>query len=266
MTPPAPRAAGPPARPRVALVSDIHANLPALEAVLADIGVLGLRDVWCLGDVVGYGSEPVECARLVRERCQAVLRGNHDAALAPGGGRRFHRGAREAIGWTRGVFSRGGAAGAELARWLLSRPPALEVDGVLLAHGSPRDPEDEYLQPEAAADPSRMAPQWPKVRSFAFVGHTHVPGVFERGRDAFTRPPDMLGGRLHYLSREAKGIVNVGSVGQPRDGDARACYAVFDGETVAFRRVAYDARETRRRILLVPSLAPFLGDRLLEGL
>ena len=251
-------------KPRVAVISDLHANLAALQAVFDDIDALGIREVWCLGDIVGYGPRPAECARLVRERCAAIIKGNHETALEPEGAFRFTLRARAAIAWTRGELD-GQPDGAELVKWLQELPPSFEKGDRFFVHGSPAEPTEEYLMPRDAGNPYKMDSQWPRVRQYAFCGHTHIPGVFEEGVEHFTRSEEMLGGNAYLLDNSAKAIINVGSVGQPRDRNPDACYVTFDGDSVVYRRVRYDVEETRRLILLNTRLDPFLADRLVEG-
>ena len=252
------------AKKRVAVVSDIHANLAAFEAVLADIDALGIQEIWCLGDIVGYGPQPAECARLARKRCAILIRGNHEAALEPEGALRFTLRARTAIAWTREELDRQ-PDGPELVKWLLSLPAGFEKNDRCFVHGSPCEPTEEYLMPRDAANPYKMNPQWARFDQYTFCGHTHMPGVFEEGVHYFTKPDDMLGGNAYLLDNSAKAIINVGSVGQPRDRRPDACYVTFDGDSVVYRRVPYNVADTRERILLNPRLDPFLGDRLLEG-
>jgi len=232
---------------RVAIISDIHANLEALEAVLADADAQGASEVLCLGDVVGYGVDAEACVDLVRRRCSMCLCGNHDWAVvhSPLG---FNAMARQAINLTRrrlapGRFSLAGRR----RRWAFVEglPYTHERNGWLLVHGSPRDPVMEYVFPEDVdIDPEKMAAIFAKVGHVCFVGHTHLPGVFTEAMSFST--PGELGGRFEI--GETKAVVNVGSVGQPRDGDVRACYVqVAEGE-VLYRRVDYDVRKTMEKI------------------
>jgi len=250
-------------RAQVAIISDIHVNLPALEAVLADIAKVGVREIWCLGDVVGYGPQPVECFKLARERCSIIVKGNHEGALLPGGGERFTARAKRAIDWTRNTIA-ASPEGKEILEAAAKWPTYFERKDIMFTHGSPRDPTDEYLLPRDAGNPRKMQPQFERMKRYAFVGHTHIPGVIEEG-EAFVRPEDMLGNNVYMLDYEIKAIINVGSVGQPRDKNPRACYVTFDGDSVVYRRVTYDASKTRKMIYAAKGLDDFLGDRLLEG-
>ena len=253
-----------------AVISDIHGNLTALMAVLGDIAALELTDVICLGDVVGYGPEPAECVEVTAARCRVTLCGNHDAAVT-GVAFGFNRYAREAIDWTRRQLKPGVLAlPSTRKRWefLAGLPHRFEEDGVLYVHGSPRDPVMEYIEEGDTVDlgfgPSdKIVKIFEALAGPCFVGHTHRPGVITADYQ-WLAAGALPGGQL-VLSPGQKAIVNVGSVGQPRDEDRRACYVVFDGRAVRYRRVEYDYNRTREKMLAIPELDPRLGDRLGEG-
>lgn len=249
--------------PHFALISDIHANLAALEAVFADIDSVGVEETWCLGDMVGYGPQPIECLTLAKERCSIIIKGNHEGALRPDGGARFNLRAKRAIDWTRDTITNA-PGGSEWLAWIESLPTHFKYEDILFCHGSPRDPTEEYLMPRDAKNGSKMHPQFELLERYAFCGHTHFPGVFEED-ETFARPEDMLGGNLYMLDYEVKAIINVGSVGQPRDKNPNACYTTFDGDSVVYRRVPYDVNGTRKKIYSIPDLDNFLGDRLVVG-
>ena len=253
-----------------AIISDIHANLEALMAVLGDIAAQEISDIICLGDIVGYGPDPCECAEVVRARSRVALCGNHDAAVA-GVAFGFNRYAREAIDWTRrqlkpGLF----ALPSTRDRWefLTNLPHRHEESGVLYVHGSPRDPVMEYIEEGDTVDLG-FGPSDKIVKIFevlpgpCFVGHTHRPGIITADYQWIN--PDDLPGECFRAEAGRKAIINVGSVGQPRDEDRRACYVVFDGEKVCYRRVEYDYNRTREKMLRIPELDSRLGDRLEEG-
>jgi len=231
----------------IAIISDIHSNLAALEAVTEDIRSRNIERVLCLGDVVGYGIDAEQCIDLVQRRCSLCLCGNHDWAVintALG----FNQMARQAIDLTRRRLQPTRLSPpARRRRWgFLEKLPETRTRGRwLLVHGSPRDPITEYIFPEdVEVDPEKMEEIFSKFESACFVGHTHLPGVF---RDDMTfRTPAELGAR-YQLGKE-KVVVNVGSVGQPRDGDVRACYVVVEDGLVLYRRVQYDVRKTMERI------------------
>jgi len=243
-----------------AIISDIHGNLQALEAVLADISSLGITRIYCLGDIVGYGPNPRECI----DRCmdfEMSLLGNHDngALFDPDG---FSAGAERAIFWTRKQLEDASIAGAA-KRWeFLARLPRTFRDGdFMFVHGSPRSPLNEYVFPEDTYNQRKLERIFTFIQKYCFQGHTHVPGVFTENF-RFYSPPDLS---LQYELGSQKVMVNVGSVGQPRDGDPRSCYVVLKDNTVHFRRVEYDWNLTCKTIHAIAELDNFLGDRLLEG-
>lgn len=247
-----------------AIISDIHGNIAALEAVLADIENVGVEEIWCLGDMVGYGPDPVACYKRVTEACGIVIRGNHERALTPGNADRFNIRARRAIEWTREQFLKE-PDGEAMLQAIQELPSKFERRNILFVHGSPKEPTEEYLMPKDARNRTKLAPQWPLMKQYAFCGHTHYPGVIEQGQP-FVPPEDMLM-NVYMLDYEGqmKAIINVGSVGQPRDRNPQSCYVTFDGDSVVYRRVKYDAKATARKIYLVNELDDFLGDRILEG-
>ena len=244
-----------------ALISDIHSNLEALTAVLADIRAQGIDDVFCLGDIVGYGPNPRECIDLVMA-CKVCLLGNHDqgALFDPEG---FNTGAERAIFWTREQLEQQGTSSDGHKRWdFLGELPRNHQEGQLLfVHGSARNPLNEYIFPEDIYNRRKMEKIFALIPRYSFQGHTHVPGVFTEDLRFFS--PEEIA--YEYRLGEQKAMINVGSVGQPRDGDPRACYVVLDGEVVRFRRIEYPFEETIRKIYDIPELDSFLGDRLRDG-
>ncbi|HKE02111.1 MAG TPA: metallophosphoesterase family protein [Planctomycetota bacterium] len=258
----------------IALISDIHSNREALDAVFAVIDRLpGVEKVMCLGDVVGYGPEPEYCVDLVRERCQVCLLGNHDEALFAGAGD-FNPHARAAIEMTARRMRPGIIAGSgKRERWeyLRSRPTTHREGRWLFVHASPRDPVREYvLATDGLLNPDKMEAIF---RSFdagqCAMGHTHQPGIFRRDL-RFEPPPPQAGpssGEAPWveLSEREQALVNVGSVGQPRDGDNRACFATIDGVRVRWHRVPYDYATTMEKIRATPGLDEILARRLAIG-
>ena len=247
-----------------AIVSDIHGNLPALEAVLADADESGAVRTWCLGDVVGYGAHPIECLELLLQREAVIIRGNHEQAIIDGPFG-FNPLAAAAIDWTHTRLERQ----PERLDYIRNLPDRHLEKEAILVHGSPASPVDEYLFREETLDHlPRNRDFSPKLaRSFrlidrpCFVGHTHVPGAINS--DMTWTDPSACG--HEYDTGGLRCIVNVGSVGQPRDGDVRASYALFDGQTITWRRVRYDVESAARSIFAVPELPDPLGQRLLEG-
>jgi len=242
----------------IAILSDIHGNLEALQAVLEDISSLGIREVVCLGDVVGYGPNPLECLRLARG-FKLTVKGNHDEALVRGR-MRSSRVAAKAMAWTRSVFNKGKEAEDE--RFLLSLREEVRQGVMFFAHASPLDPVREYIYPHHVDDPKKVREIMARVKKYAFVGHTHIPGVVEEGHKGFIRPKEAP--EAHFLGG-GKALINTGSVGQPRDGDPRACYVTFDGTAVVFRRVDYDVSSTVKKIKRIGELEDSLALRLERG-
>ncbi len=251
-------------QPPFALISDIHSNLPALDAVLRDIESRGIERVVCLGDIVGYGPDPYACWQLVRARCSIMIRGNHDQALGAEDLGNFHPRARSAIQWTRDQLL-DAEFGPQIIKTLINLPRSARVGKYLFVHGSPVGPTMEYLLPGDSYDKPLMAREFARVPAggVAFNGHTHIPGVIIKG-SRFLPPEALSGEKIELLGRQA--IINVGSVGQPRDGNPLSCYATVDmGDVVTFHRVEYDAESVCKRILAIKDLDPFLGQRLLAG-
>ena len=224
---------------RVAVVSDIHANLHALQAVLADIDAEGVDELWCLGDVVGYGPRPNECCDLVRARATLSLCGNHDlAVLGALDIGEFTGDAAAAARWTAGVL------GEPQRTWLSSLAPLGRRENAELFHASPRDPVWEYVLSEHAALLALLETEAPVV----LVGHSHVALALSwdnKKIDGGLAP----GGASKSLGRR-RWLLNPGSVGQPRDGDPRAAWLLLDtaGRRAGFRRVPYNIAATQKEI------------------
>lgn len=223
---------------RIALLADIHANLPALEAVLRDVDALGADQIWVAGDLVGYNPWPNEVVRVLKERKVRAIRGNHDRAALTGDTTWFNELAAAAIRWTRIVLT---PASVGYLKLLEDRTRGSTAEGVVaMYHGSPRN-DDEYVMPWAADEPLvRMA-----NAAFVVLGHTHMP--------------------MAFTSRYGV-LVNPGSVGQPRDRDPRAAWALLDTWThgVLPRRVPYDVGSVVAAIRKA-GLPDELGQRLQWG-
>jgi predicted phosphodiesterase len=241
---------------RVAIVSDIHSNLHALEAVLAAIDAEAPDELWCLGDLVGYGPRPNECCATIAERADVCLAGNHDLAvrgtieLAEFGGE-----AAVAAGWTRMVLE-------PQAQALLARlEPKGAAHGVALYHGSARDPIWEYVLDDEAALATLELAGSPLV----LVGHSHIALLVVQSGEELTGGVAAAGTELEVGGVRA--LLNPGSVGQPRDGDPRAAYLLLDldAQRAAFRRVEYDIEQTQREMREV-GLPEMLAARLALGL
>lgn len=251
---------------RIALLSDIHSNLPAFEAVLEAIDGAEVQARWCLGDLVGYGAQPDGCVRLARERCEVCLSGNHDlAVLAELDTSTFSPAAASAAEWTRQN------AAPETLEYLRSLSPAGLEQEIGLYHASPRDPIWEYVLSTDQASEC-MDVQEGRV---SFIGHSHVALYFVRlnpeqdGRPA-QGPPAVTGApALDNLTLDlgsGRWLINPGSVGQPRDGDPRAAWLELDTTTwhATFHRVEYDI-ERAEAAILEAGLPDSLGRRLHLG-
>lgn len=241
---------------RYAVLADIHANLAALEAVLDDIrGKGGVDELWCLGDIVGYGPEPGECIRLLRKHCSVCVAGNHDlGAVGKLDLAYFNTAAAAACRWTATRLSQVDS------HYLESLPLTLTQGDFFLVHGSPAEPVLEYIISTGIA-----------VRNFSFfdaryclVGHTHVPLAFKL--DGAACSAVSLSPGVGLVVGKKRMIINPGGVGQPRDGDPRASYAIYDSEGQMFRiyRVEYDIAATQNKMVKA-NLPMTLISRLEEG-
>ncbi len=250
-----------------AVISDIHGNLEALKAVLADIDERGVERIVCLGDVIGYGPNPRECIDIVMERCEFCLCGNHDHAVfyEPFN---FNVSAERACLWTRQTLEDEPEKADRDRRWdfLGNLPVRIVYEDLLFVHASPRRPVNEYLfADDVYSNPNKLIANFERLEQVGcFVGHTHVPGVFVD--DPYFESPDELADPGFYdIADDDKVIINVGSVGQPRDRDPRAAYGIVDDGRVEFIRLEYEIEKVVQKIINTPELDDFLGHRLLEG-
>lgn len=241
---------------RILVVSDIHANDTALQAVLQDAGAVDAT--WCLGDLVGYGPDPNEAVDRLRSiRNLRCILGNHDAAILHRMElEAFNGDARISLNWTGSVLT------PDNLEFIRSLQPHMELDAtVTLAHGSPRDPTWEYVLNTLSARMNFSHFYTP----YCFVGHSHIQSIFEldEAHDRVTAAPNRVDEAVSLTSRA---ILNPGSVGQPRDRDPRAAYAIFDSthSTWQARRVPYDIAQVQERIHAA-GLPPRHALRLAEG-
>ncbi|MDX6638189.1 MAG: hypothetical protein QOJ01_1700 [Solirubrobacterales bacterium] len=243
---------------RLGILSDIHSNLPALEAVLEDADTEGLDELWCLGDVVGYGAEPDACTRVVEETCDVCLVGNHDmAVLGALDIEAFSPTAAAAVEWTREVVAK------RTLEYLGDREPMDEAREVALYHASPRDPIWEYvLWPDQAEECIDL-----QASRVSLVGHSHVALFFlaPSAEGAQVRGAQAAAGTRLDLS-DGRWLVNPGSVGQPRDRDPRAAWLELDtgSWTAVYHRVAYDIDRAAEAIAAT-DLPEHLASRLYIG-
>ncbi len=237
---------------RTAVIADVHANLEALQAVLERVPALNVDEIVCVGDIVGYNANPNECVDIMREKKIACVLGNHDAVAAgieePV---HFNPLAREAILWTRGVLTE------KNKRFLGGLPRERQVRGLLLFHGSIHDTNRYILYREDAVDNFHLLSGLPREITAGFFGHTHQRTILieQQGTISISLSHDMQG-----LLPGRRYLINPGSVGQPRDGDPRASFLIYDenDRTVFFFRVEYDIKACQNRIVragLPPQLA-----------
>jgi diadenosine tetraphosphatase ApaH/serine/threonine PP2A family protein phosphatase len=241
---------------RIALISDVHGNLPAFQAVMDDVRAARVREVWCLGDLVGYGAQPDECVALARETCDLCLAGNHDLVvidklpLAE-----FSSSAAAAAEWTRENIA------AESIEFLQALEPLDTGRSVGLFHASPRDPVWEYVLSSWQAAECIEAME----ARVGAVGHSHVALFFRGGNDSEVVGAQAPGGTELDIS-DGRWLINPGGVGQPRDGDPRAAWLLLDtgSWTAAWRRVEYAIDEAARAIEQA-GLPQVLAQRLYSG-
>ncbi len=241
---------------RFGILSDVHGNIDALGPILGKLRAERIDRYVCLGDVVGYGARPEECCAAIRDLCEVSLLGNHDSAVA---GRMdysfYYEAARQALDWTQGRLPEGDRA------WLKSLPFTYHVGDVGFSHGSPIDPE-AYEYVFALEQAEELAPRAQDLPDVTFIGHSHLCKAFALG------PADVgeVAAPRFTLRRGYRYIVSVGSVGQPRDYDNRACCVVYDSDArqVTYLRVAYDIASAAQKIFDA-GLSKNFGKRLFLG-
>jgi diadenosine tetraphosphatase ApaH/serine/threonine PP2A family protein phosphatase len=247
-----------------AIISDIHANLEALTIVLDDIKKRGIEDIVCLGDIIGYGPNPLECLD-VAMGFRWSLMGNHEEAVLYGAVG-FNPKAKMAIDWTRDQLNLASEpADKRNKRWKFLGELRNSMEDMTLefVHGSPRDPVREYIFPTDVLDHEKLRSVFEHVHRACLMGHTHLPGVItESGKFV---PPKEDGFSYEIPESGEKILLNVGSVGQPRDGDYRACYVTWADRTITWHRLDYDVEKTAEKILKTDRLPAYLASRLREG-
>ncbi|MGA7161792.1 MAG: metallophosphoesterase family protein [Bacteroidota bacterium] len=232
---------------KYAIISDIHSNLEALQKALAIIDDKKVDEIICLGDVVGYGANPNECVDIIRSRCSTFVLGNHDeAALDPLSPRDFNPIAQKAVEWTAAHLTN------ESKSFLSSLPMVAKKENIFLVHSSPSSPElwDYVITADDA-----VAAMHHFEEKICFIGHTHIPGIFSPI------------GRSKSVSRNEQHLVNVGSVGQPRDGNPMLAFGVFDSTAWTYEliRAEYNIEGASEKILKA-GLPRELGYRLMYGM
>ena len=236
---------------KTAVISDVHSNIEALTAVFADMEQAAIERVICLGDIVGYGADPNDCLHLIKEKCDIVIKGNHDEAVGgPEEYSSFNPEAEEAINWTRNRISEEGRS------YLASLPMIFEEYSIVYVHSSPHKPEQwSYI---VSREDALYEFRYFKGGA-AFIGHSHISGIFCHDGDTYDQEV--------ILDENKRYIINVGSVGQPRDGNSYAAYAVYDDKmkSVNINRVSYDVESAAEKIREA-GLPSFLSSRLAAGI
>jgi predicted phosphodiesterase len=249
----------------VAIVADIHANLEALTTVLEHAESKGIKRLVCLGDIIGYGPNPRECLKLLF-RSEVAIMGNHEEAVMFYG-EDFNPKAKASLEWTKDQLNSTSFDRTEnydLWNFLGTMQQTVEDGDVLYTHGSPRIPTREYVVPSDIKDKEKMQGIFDLMKRVCFIGHSHIPHVYTS--DMRHASPESLNHAIDLRKLgDRKVLINVGSVGQPRDGDVRASYVTFDGNVVRFWRLDYDYKKTVEKIYSIDPLPNFLGDRLLVG-
>ncbi len=242
----------------IAIISDVHGNYEALKAVLSDIDSIGVTDIISLGDIIGYGPFPIECYRLVKEKASIRILGNHEYAILTNP-RRFNPIAAEAIYWTQQIIKN-----TEIPADIRKLKSAYLDSPYLFVHGSVENPVFDYVteidnNAKYQEILDVLTKQFKKFDT-CFVGHNHKP--FLCTMDGTLYPHEKIS---TFSIANQKLYVSIGSVGQPRDNDPRACYVILDGDTIHYRRVTYNARKTANAIIR-RGLPKILGQRLLKGI
>jgi len=238
---------------RIAIFGDIHANLEALEAVLEDARAQGTTDYVCMGDIVGYNADPVACLEIVKEMNCPVIKGNHDEdASGEHSLESMNPVAAAALEWTRAQLTE------EHRQWLRRLRMVRQVADFTIVHATLDQPANWNYVTNRFDAMSNFSYQFTQL---CFHGHTHVPRVYVKSDKVHEVPAESIA-----IEANSKYFINVGSVGQPRDGDWRACYAIYDIDhnLVVFRRVEYDIKKTQEKILAA-GLPEMLAERLADG-
>jgi predicted phosphodiesterase len=249
----------------VAILADIHANIEALTTVLDHASSRGITRIVCLGDIIGYGPNPRECLKLLF-RSEVAIMGNHEEAVMFYG-EDFNPKAKASLEWTKDEMNSSAYDRTEnydLWNFLGTMQQVVEDGDVMYTHGSPRVPTREYVVPADARNQEKMQGIFDLVKRVCFIGHSHIPHIYSS--DFRHAAPENVNHAIDLRKLgDRKVLINVGSVGQPRDGDVRTSYATFDGNVVRFWRLDYDYKKTCEKIYAIEALPNFLADRLLVG-
>jgi len=254
----------------IALFADVHGNLEALLTIKKDIESVDPDIIYFLGDIVGYGPSPVECIPIIRSLADIHLKGNHDDITVfdvDPHWEGFNPPAAGAIKWTRKMLDKHKAQGGEDYREFLKNLKEGYTDGKnILVHGSPNDPIKEYILRNKVPDISISCPEALDLvankKKKLFSAHAHDTWVYHAGLD---KPWQPVGNDSIVLPADEAAVIMIGSVGQPRDRDSRACWVLLDGDKVHFRRCKYNIDKVAEKIYRIPELDDRLGDRLKKG-
>ncbi|MFT7618124.1 MAG: putative phosphodiesterase [Planctomycetota bacterium] len=246
-----------------AIVSDLHSNIEALEAVMDDMAQFDVDSIYCLGDVIGYGPDPLPVLEIAKQ-FKFALMGNHEEGLLFFA-EDFNPRARQALEWTKSQITNGDISMEEKNDiWMRidGMKKSQVTDHAQFVHGSLRQETRDYVMPADTEDIQKMSEIWSLMdRNVCFFGHTHIPGVWTQS-GSYIHPEDL---DYEFNLPDEKVLINVGSVGQPRDGDNRSSYVIVDGDHVQFRRVAYDFESTMKKIMQIDDLSNTLAARLKVG-
>jgi predicted phosphodiesterase len=248
---------------RYAIVADIHSNGEALRAVFEDLRRREIKHVMCLGNIVGIGPEPGYCVDFVRKNCFTTLLGNLDYGIVHKTATCTESTAR-ALAWARAIIESGDPdEAADRWKFFEKLPERFDKNGITFVHGSPRDPVSEFLFPEdVERNPAKIVDSFELFDKVLFVGHSHIPGVFQQ--NLTFESERSLEGKFHYR-RGTKVIINVGSVGQSRDGDNRACYIEINKNFMSWHRVSYDVDSVAKKIEETEALFSIVARRIKEA-
>ena len=254
----------------IALVSDLHANIEALEAVLKDIESQGVDKIYCLGDIIDYGPNPCEVLDIAVKKFDLNILGNHEEALMMVA-EDFNERAMRSVDWTRETLNDPGIPRENRHEYWNFLDSLVKVryakkGNTLYLHGSPRQPTRDYVFPKDIKNPEKIEQIFSGFKNgiqFCFCGHSHIPGIYT-AKCQYAHPSKLKNSEVD-LSKFDKLLVNIGSVGQPRDNDTRASYVIQYDDRVVFRRVEYDFNKTVEKLRNIKRLPSFLAERLLVG-
>ncbi|NUQ35565.1 MAG: metallophosphoesterase family protein [Planctomycetaceae bacterium] len=254
----------------IALISDLHANIEALDATLKDIEAQGVKKIFCLGDIIDYGPNPCEVLDIAIARFELNILGNHEEALMMVA-EDFNERAMRSVDWTRDTINDPDVPRDKRhAYWNfldgLAKSRYAKQGENLFLHGSPRQPTRDYVFPKDVKNTEKMQQIFAGFKGgvrYCFCGHSHIPGIYT-AKGQYAHPGKIKGGEVD-LSKFDKLLINIGSVGQPRDNDTRASYVILYDQRVVFRRVEYDFHATANKLRDIKRLPSFLAERLLVG-